>query len=229
MKKVLYLIAILLGSVLLIGNVQAKTTMTGLKETVQEEINYFDNKDNFTSNGVFNEQVFNAYQEYVLKLKNADLSNYEESDDKVNVYVFRGSSCWHCLDDIAFLADNVKEYGKYFNIKTYEVWGNNDNNKLMSTVAKKLGETVSGVPYTVIGKKTYSGFSETSGNEMLSIVKEQFDNKDRYDIKNEIDLENGTIKSNDNEDKSGSTAIVIISIFAILIIGIALIYFISKK
>lgn len=229
MKKVLYLFAVLLGSVFLIGSVQAKTTITGLKETVQEEIDYFDNKDNFVSNGVFNEQAFNAYQEYVVKLKNADLSDYEESEEKVNVYIFRGSSCWHCLDEIAFLADNTKEYGKYFNIITYEVWGNNENNKLMSLVAKKLGEKASGVPYTIIGKKTYSGFSETSGKEMLNVIKEQFDNKDRYDIKNDIDLENGTVKSNENEDKNNSTAIVIISIFAILIVGIVVIYFVSKK
>ena len=145
----------------------------------------------------------------------------------MNNYIFRGKSCWHCLDEISWLSTQVKEYGKYFNIRTYEVWGNKDNNKLMSTVAKSLGETASGVPFTVIGKKTYSGFSEATGTAMINEVKEQFENSDRYDIKNDINLTDGTLKNGEGKKSSSTVMIVLVSI--IVIAGIALIVYISKS
>lgn len=221
MKKILYVISLFVGAFFLTTGVSAQIVQTDIKAAVEEEIAYFGNADNFD-----NEQTFNAYQQYVNKMKNADLSNYSESDDKVNVYIFRGKSCWHCLDEISWLATQVKEYGKYFNIRTFEVWGNKDNNKLMTTVAKQLGETVSGVPYTIIGKQTYSGFSEATGQNMLNEIKSQFENKDRYDIKNDINLEDGTLK---NDSKKSSSTVMIVLICIVVVAGIAVVIYISKS
>ena len=222
MKKIFYVLTLLIGGLFFTNSVNAQIVESGIKEAVEEEIAYFGNSANFE-----NEQTFNAYQEYVNKMKGADLSNYSESDEKVNIYIFRGKSCWHCLDEISWLSTQVKEYGKYFNIRTYEVWGNKDNNKLMSTVAKSLGETASGVPFTVIGKKTYSGFSEATGTAMINEVKEQFENSDRYDIKNDINLTDGTLKNGEGKKSSSTVMIVLVSI--IVIAGIALIVYISKS
>ena len=222
MKKILGLIALFVGVFFLCGGVNAKIQETSIKEAVEEEINYFGDKEN-----IEDEHTFDAYQVYVSKMKNADLSDYSESDDKVNVYIFRGKSCWHCLDEISWLATQVKEYGKYFNIHTYEVWGNKDNNKLMSTVAKTLGETASGVPFTVIGKATYSGFSEKTGEEMLKQIKTQYESKDRYDIKNDINLEDGTVTKAD--DKKSSSAVMIILIGIVVVAGIAIVIYIGKS
>lgn len=222
MKKIFYVLALLIGGLFFTNSVNAQIVESGIKEAVEEEIAYFGNSANFE-----NEQTFNAYQEYVNKMKGADLSNYSESDEKVNIYIFRGKSCWHCLDEISWLSTQVKEYGKYFNIRTYEVWGNKDNNKLMSTVAKSLGETASGVPFTVIGKKTYSGFSEATGTAMINEVKEQFKNSDRYDIKNDINLTDGTLKN--GEEKKSSSTVMIVLVSIIVIAGIALIVYISKS
>ena len=221
MKKVVYVLALLLGVLFIADSVSAKVVETNLKEAVDEEITYFGNKDNFD-----NEQTFDAYQVYVEKMKKADFSNYSESDDKVNVYIFRGKSCWHCLDEISWLSTQLGEYGKYFNIHTYEVWSNKDNSKLMSTVAKFLGETSSGVPYTVIGKKTYSGFSTTTGQDMLNEIKTQYESKDRYDIKNDIDLSDGTLKNNGNKS---STAMMVVLISLVVIAGIVVVVYISKS
>lgn len=221
MKRVLYFIAVLFSSLFFIGSVSAKIEVTGIKEAVNEEIDYFGNKSNFD-----NEQTFDAYQEYVTKMKNADLSNYNEDDNKVNIYIFRGYSCWHCLDEISWLSTQVSEYGKYFNIRSYEVWKNKDNNKLMNTVAKQLGETASGVPFTVIGKQTYSGFSEATGAEMLKAVQEQFEDQNRYDIKNDINLNDGTLL---NSEKKSSSTVTIVLIVIVVIAGAALIYYVSKS
>ena len=221
MKKILYVLVFIIGGLFFTANVSAQIAETGIKEAVQEEIDYFGNSANFED-----EQTFNAYQVYVTKMKNADLSDYSEADDKVNVYIFRGKSCWHCLDEISWLSTQVKEFGKYFNIHTYEVWGNKDNSKLMNTVAKTLGETVSGVPYTVIGKKTYSGFSEATGQEMLKEIKTQYEQKDRYDIKNDINLSDGTLNSG---EKKSSNTVMIVLIALVVVAGIAVVIYISKS
>ena len=216
MKKVLYVIALLAACFLAINSVSAKTTMTGLKETVQEELATFSGKE--------------GYEEYVERMEDADLSNYSESDDKVNVYIFRGNTCWHCLDEISWFASVTKEYGKYFNVKTYEVYENSSNNKLMSLVAKQFGETSGGVPFTVIGKRTWSGFGEGMGDEMLKVIQDIYNsgNVNENDIKNKIDLEEGTVIGNNNKEKS-NTGIIIALLAVVLIGGIVLIYFVSKS
>ena len=215
MKKILYLITIFVCSFLMISNVLANTNVTGLNEAVKEEIDYFDGIE--------------GYEDYIAKLKSADLSNYSESDEKVNVYIFRGKSCWHCLDEITFFATKAAKYGKYFNLKTYEVWGNKENNKLMSTVAKFLGENADGVPYTIIGKKTYSGFSETTGEQMLTEIQNLYNQNDRYDIKNDINLETGAIINSNDDNKNFNTVITIVVLAIVLIGGIVIIYFTSKS
>ena len=222
MKKMLYAITLVISGLVIMGNVEAKIVETDLKEVVEEEINYFDNKSNFES-----EQSFDAYQQYVNLLKNANLSNYTESNDKVNVYIFRGYSCWHCLDEISWIASKTEEYGQYFNIRTFEVWDNKDNSKLMNTVAKQLGESVSGVPYTIIGKQTYSGFSEELGEQMLEQVKKLYESNDRYDIKDVVNLEDGSLVN--GEEKKSSTTVTIVLIAIVIIAGIALVYYVSKS
>ena len=222
MKKYFSLFIFALISLLVFStNVSAKTTMTTLPEAVQEEINYFGNSANFKD-----ESTFQAYQEYVDVLKTSDLSSYEESDDKINVYVFRGSSCWHCLDEITWLADNYKDYAQYINVHTYEVWGNSQNSKLMNSVAKLLGQSANGVPFTVVGKQTFSGFAESTGTQIVEKAKALYNSEDKYDIKDHIDLENNIVIG--GEDKSSNTAIIVL-IITVVVGGAALIYLISKS
>ncbi len=148
-----------------------------LKEAVQEEINYFGNKSNFSS-----DTQFNNYQKYVNKMKNANLSDYTESDDKVNIYIFAGKSCWHCLDAVSYLASTVDEFKQYANVKVYEVWYNKNNSALLKQVGSKLNKTVSGVPFIVVGDKTFSGFGEDTGKEIISEAKKQYESNTKVDI-----------------------------------------------
>ena len=204
-------------------SVNAATKSTNLVEAVNEEIEYFGNKDNFEK-----EETFQAYQEYVSAMKAADLSSYSESDDKVNVYIFRGYSCWHCLDEITWLASNYSELSDLINVHTYEVWENKNNSKLMNLVAKQLGKQVSGVPFTVIGNTTYSGFSEETGAAIVAKAKELKASTERYDIKNVINLDEVTLIG--EESAKGSSKVVVYILIATVVIGGAvLIYLISKS
>ena len=48
-----------------------------------------------------------------------------------------------------------------FTIVDYETWNNQGNAKLMEAIAKLRGETVEGVPYIIIGNKSWNGFTES--------------------------------------------------------------------
>ena len=176
-QKFLYLLVAVVSFAIVFSPkvVSAKVEVTNLQEAIDEEIQVFGSAG--------------GYDEYVNKLKEADLSNYKEDKNKVNVYLFRGSSCGHCLDAVVYFSSIAKDFGQYFNLKSYEVWANSDNSDLMQKVADKLDDEVNGVPYIVIGNKSWSGFTDSYGEEMKEVIKEQYDkdSKDRYDIMNKLD------------------------------------------
>lgn len=108
-----------------------------------------------------------------------------ESNDKVNVYIFRGEGCPHCEEALEYFDSIEKEYGKYYNLVKYEVWYDKDNSALMTDVAKKLNETVTGVPYIIIGKNTYKGFNSAQmSEEIKKNIKEEYDKpvSERFDV-----------------------------------------------
>lgn len=150
----------------------------------------------------------------------ADLSKYEETDDQVIIYMFRGQGCSHCRDFLNFLSENVEEYGKYFKLVSYETWNNSDNAKLMKKAGKKVGTEAKGVPFIVIGNKAFSGFSEArNGADVLKSITDLYESKDRYDVIEEL-----------NKEPEGlSDGVVIAIIFGILILGFGGLILYSRK
>lgn len=192
--------AMIFTIVFLPNTVFAQTEMTNLQEATDEEIETFKNES--------------SYKELVDQLKEYDLSNYKDDNNKVNVYIFRGNTCSHCFEVVAHFASIYKESGKYFNVKTYEVWNNEDNNSLMEKVGKKLNDEVSGVPYIVIGNKSWSGYASSYDDEMMETIKSEYEKekKDRTDIVKKID---GTSNESTTNHASDILAILII----ILVVG----------
>lgn len=43
-----------------------------------------------------------------------------------------------------------------------------------------MGDTTNGVPYTIIGEKSFFGFGESSKEEFLKAIEEQYQNN--YDV-----------------------------------------------
>jgi hypothetical protein len=206
-KNILLTIAVLSMFLALPFNVSAKAKADSLEDTINEEINTFDGQE--------------GYEDYVKTLKEADLSEYKESDDKVNVYIFRGSTCSHCLDAVAHFASIAKDEGKYFNVKTYEVWSNSDNNDLMNDAANEIGDSeVSGVPYIVIGKKSWSGYAASYDDEMMKEIKSEY-NKDkskRYDVIKAVNGEATGEKSSIAGDVI--SVVIIIAVIGLITFGI---------
>ena len=165
--------------------------------------------------------------------------NYTYDESKPNVYLFRGHGCSHCYELIQYLTSIIDEYGKYFNLVSYEVWYNSDNSSLMSNVASVLGDKANGVPYLVIGKKTFIGYrASTDAEAIKKAVKELYKSDDKYDVMDH--LSDAPVNNNTNNESnggngsnyslsSGTNAKVVVYVSVILSFAIVAIYIVKSN
>lgn len=113
-------------------------------------------------------------------LENVELEGVTKEKNKVNIYFFHGDGCPHCKEEFAFFDSIEKEYGKYYNLHTFEVWHNEYNSKLLKTFAYYLDKKVTGVPFTIIGEKVIVGFGANAKEEIPKAIKSEY--KKDYDI-----------------------------------------------
>ena len=113
-----------------------------------------------------------------------------EENKEVTIYLFYGEGCPHCAEFESWLKEIEPEYGNLFEVKSYETWNNKENNELMAKVAETRGEEANGVPYIIIGNKSWNGFAEEYEPEILAEIQELYEKapKDRYDVMKYVDL-----------------------------------------
>lgn len=125
-----------------------------------------------------------------------DFSNYVESDDKITIYFFRGKGCKFCKAFLSFLNDIIPEYGKYFNVKAYDVWNDSNSDKLLDEVGEFLNQPSEGIPYVVIGETVFNGYTTDYDDEIKKAIVKEYNKKKRYDVlyeMNEANKEEDTI------------------------------------
>lgn len=94
----------------------------------------------------------------------ADDLDIEVEEDKVNIYLFYGSSCPHCKEEKELFKELEKKYSDQINVYLYEVWDDEDNAKLMHGFKKEFGLSADDkVPFTVIGEEYFYGYSDSVG------------------------------------------------------------------
>ena len=157
---------------------------------------------------------FGVFAEDENNTTNESETTASNDDKKVNLYLFRGEGCPHCAEAEEWF-DSIKgEYGDYFKVVDYEVWNDEDNAKLMEKVAKLRNEDVSGVPYIIIGNKSWNGFDESYEDEMIKQIKSVYsqDVSKRYDIMNYVN----DSSSNSKTKKSSSSDVLALIIILIV-------------
>ena len=114
--------------------------------------------------------------------------NKEESKEAI-VYFFRGEGCSHCAEAEEWFESIEEEHGDKFQIKDYETWYNEDNSKLMEQVAAARNESADGVPYIIVGDKSWNGFAEEYKDEILGEIEKVYEQEvsERYDVMNYLD------------------------------------------
>ena len=145
----------------------------------------------------------------------------ESVDNRVKVYFFRGEGCPHCAEAEQWFSKIQDEYGSKFQIVDYETWNNADNAKLMQKVAVARGEEdeATGVPYIIIGDKSWIGFAESS---MADEIKSQIDTvyaqaeSDRYDVMDLVE----TGKTNTSKEESNGSDVLALVIILLVVGGI---------
>ncbi len=92
------------------------------------------------------------------------------ASEKVDLYLFWGDGCPHCAHEKEYLEGLEKKYDN-LNVHLYEVWYNEDNAKKMEKLKKSFGdEATLSVPFTVIGEKSFSGYSDQIGSEIKAEI-----------------------------------------------------------
>ena len=109
-----------------------------------------------------------------------ELENVVYNEDKINIYFFWGDGCSHCAREHQFFDDIKEEYGNMYVLHEFEVWHSKENEEIMYQFAAKMGDTVKGVPYTIIGNKSFNGFGDEDRDEILNTIKNQ--HKNSYDV-----------------------------------------------
>ena len=139
-----------------------------LKEYIilPEEINNVSNEDN-----IDNENKNDS----VEIIDDNVLAEIKKENNKVNIYFFYRDTCHICSSEKEFFASIEEEYGKYYNL--YKLSANLYQD-LIFEIAEVFNDNVRGVPYTIIGDKSFVGFSENTKEEMLNAIK----NYNGYDV-----------------------------------------------
>lgn len=151
-------------------------------------------------------------------------SVFADSKEKINVYIFRGEGCGFCAKALTFFEGLDEEYQSYFNLVEKEVWENDENAAQMQKVADYFDEDVKGVPYIIIGDKTFQGFDESEyGEDIKAAIKESYENADGS-YKDIV----ASILNEEPLEKSNNSAVTIIVIVA-AIAGIGFLIYMARE
>lgn len=116
-----------------------------------------------------------------IKLTDMTENNISYSKEKINIYLFYGEGCPHCEELKNYLNSLDNKEKSYFNIYTFEVWNNSTNQQFMKDSAKSLNKEVSGVPFLIIGKKTFEGYNESMNIKIKKAIKTEYKLKGKND------------------------------------------------
>lgn len=159
-------------------------------ETTDEFKNWFTNyvllKQNQNIKKENKNTKTNTAEENKNDLLEITLENVTYDENKVNVYLFYGNTCPICKNEFAFFDEIKEEYGNYYNLYTFEVFENVENQNIMNAFANALGDEPTGVPYTVIGNTSIIGFGEKNKQKFIDTIKNNHQNSEDiyFDIKN---------------------------------------------
>ena len=108
--------------------------------------------------------------DYVDKL--SDTIGIEVEENKVNLYLFKDKTCPHCKKETEWLKSIESDYKDYLNIYYFELNGNKENQEKYFIATETMNVNTNSIPFTVIGEKTFVGFSDTIKSNIENAIKD---------------------------------------------------------
>lgn len=136
--------------------------------------------------------------------------------EKVNVYLFKREGCGFCANALTFFnsLSEDEEYKEYFNLVVKEVLNNKTNSSLMEKTAEKLGVSLSGVPFIVIGNAHFEGYANTFDEQIKAAIKNAY----------ETESEDVVASISEKKDTSATTIVILIAVAA----GVVFLIYMAK-
>ena len=97
-----------------------------------------------------------------------------EDKNRVMVDYFYNVKESESLKFLNFVNENYNEYGDLFEVRCYEVSGNEDNLKLMYNVADFLKEDYIEAPFIVLGETYFITFNEDIEENFIKAIQENY-------------------------------------------------------
>lgn len=168
---------------------------------------------------------FNVFAEGEDSGEDAKTEETEKSDE-VLVYFFRGDGCPHCQEAEEWFESLDKDMKSKFDIVDLETWENTNNASIMTKVAETRGEseTATGVPYIIIGDKSWVGFAEDMTSEIESQINTVYKQavEERYDVWDTAGIteERNIIDNDADEEEESSNDVVSLIIVLVVVAGV---------
>lgn len=154
--------------------------------------------------------------------------NNVNAKEKVNVYLFYGDGCPYCESAMEYFDGMDDEYKDKMELVKYEVWNDQDNAALLESVGTELGEEISGVPFIVIGDKTFAGYSEEFNKDIEKAIDKFYEEDNAYDVMDNVSL-TGNYNNNKANNKTETSDIIVYFSMAIIAAGVIGLIFYAKK
>ena len=91
------------------------------------------------------------------------ITNISAEENLVNLYLFYSNTCPHCEAEMELLNELQEDYDN-LKIYKYEI-SEDENSLLLNKVSEMFDINVTGVPFTIIGEKTFFGYSEENSKK----------------------------------------------------------------
>lgn len=100
----------------------------------------------------------------------------------VNVYLFSGETCPVCQRARTYIEELNEDLDGKINLIEYEVWNNEENQTNMQKVAEEFGDTLSGVPYIIVGEESFNAFSDVIGLRIKDAIETEIKKENPQDL-----------------------------------------------
>ena len=164
--------------------------------------------------------------------------NAKAESNEVTIYMFRSTQCNHCEDALEYLNENKESIPDGVKLKTYQVYQNSNNIKLLEQIQKDLNfeeKDIGSIPLFIIGEEYIFGYSGPADIKKAFNLAEEAKNDSEYkDIVKEtiskLSLKDDYMMLDEIFSEPSKVATMIVfGIFGAIVLGFGAMIIFSRK